>query len=237
MIHCSKNRETSQDRQHDVLPLDRQLTSQLFAIASSHCESRGGCHGPDHLERVHGLVLCIGKRMGARLEILSPAAILHDIGRKHESEQKGLLCHAAIGAELARTILTDLNFSKQDREEIIHCIATHRYRGTNIPLTTEAKILYDADKLDSIGATGIGRAFLFAGQIGARLHNTKEDIKGSKPYTEEDTAYREFQVKLRKIRKKMLTQVGQEMAAERHAFMELYFERLNQESGLFDSIL
>ncbi len=50
-------------------------------------------------------------------------------------------------------------------DSILHCILHHRYRDGRIPQTLEAKILFDADKLDSIGAVGIARAFLFAGEI------------------------------------------------------------------------
>ena len=84
----------------------------------------------------------------------------------------------------------------------------------SVPETTEAKILFDADKLDSIGAVGIGRAFLFAGEVGARLHNKDRDLSPTKPYTKEDTAYREYMVKLRHSREKMLTKEGRRIAED-----------------------
>jgi uncharacterized protein len=100
-----------------------------------------------------------------------------------------------------------------------------------VPQTLEAKILYDADKLDSIGAVGIGRAFLFAGQTGAKLHNESDvDILACKPYSKEDTAYREFKFKMSKIKDRMLTPEGKRLATERHNFMEVFFERLERET-------
>ncbi|MCI5224512.1 MAG: phosphohydrolase, partial [Candidatus Electrothrix sp. AR4] len=91
------------------------------------------------------------------------------------------------------------------------------------------KIIFDADKLDSIGAIGIGRAFLFAGQIGARLHNAEIDPAQTDSYSTEDTAYREFQVKMSKVRDQMLTPVGQGLALRRHEFMETFFVELHRE--------
>jgi len=93
----------------------------------------------------------------------------------------------------------------------------------------EAKILFDVDKLDAIGAVGIGRAFLFAGEIGAKLHDKNVDIKKTKEYTKDDSAYREYLVKLRKIKNRMFTKEGKKIAREKHGFMVNFFNRLNKE--------
>lgn len=212
-------------------PLGRKITEQLFHLSSEHCDNEGGCHGPDHSERVHATALYIGRKMNANLKVLSGAALLHDIGRKHETESQGRLCHAAKGAEMAKKILKNFDLEPQLIDEILHCIATHRYRNDAIPTSLEAKILFDADKLDSIGAIGIGRAFLFAGQIGARLHNRQSNIDNTESYSVDDTAYREFKVKMSKIKDRMLTQEGKRLAEERHAFMEVFFKRLEREIG------
>ncbi len=212
------------------LPLGRELSEKLFAAARPYLDSLGGCHGPDHTERVHRTALHIGRLMEARLGILSAAAILHDIGRRFETEQQGGLCHAEKGAELARDILQGLGFEQEDIEAIAHCIECHRYRNDKTPASLEAEILFDADKLDGIGAIGIGRAFLFAGQLGACLHNSEEiDLAASRPYSTEDTAYREFKVKMSKVRDRLLTPEGRRLAEERHLFMETFFARLDRE--------
>lgn len=216
-------------------PLGAELTEKLRLISRAHCESDGGCHGPDHIERVHALALHIGRLMNARLDVLSAAALLHDIGRPHETREKGRICHAEKGAELAGDILKDCGLSPEKISAILHCIASHRYRNNREPLTVEAQILYDADKLDSIGAVGIGRAFLFAGQVGAKLHNRHSNIDNTESYSVEDTAYREFRVKLCKIKDRMLTAEGKRLARERHEFMELFFNRLQQEISGYEN--
>ena len=218
-------------------PLGVALTERLRKLADPYHDGMGGCHGPDHTERVHKTSLYIGRLMGARLDVLSAAALLHDIGRRYETREQGKICHAEKGAELSRDILKKLGFSQKLIQKIAHCIETHRFRGNKMPQTLEAKILYDADKLDSIGAVGIGRAFLFAGQTGARLHNESDvDILACKPYSKEDTAYREFKFKMSKIKDRMLTPEGKRLAAERHNFMEVFFERLERETKGADSM-
>jgi uncharacterized protein len=215
------------------VPIAAALLQRLREIGHAFCVAEGGSHGPDHSERVLTTALIIGRQMQARLDILIPAALLHDIGRREESLSKGQLCHAARGAELVAPLLRELHYPEADIEAICHCIRSHRYRRGCEPATLEARILFDADKLDSIGAIGIGRAFLFAGQIGARLHNPEQDPTLTMPYSLEDTAYREFQVKMSQVRDQMLTPIGQTLAEERHAFMQTFFDQLTTEtSGL-----
>jgi len=190
-----------------------------------------GSHDWDHTERVLRLCLRIGKKERADLEILMLSAVLHDIGRAEEDKSRGRISHAEAGASAARKILEARGVEPEKIERIIHGIKAHRFRKRgNAPATPEAKILFDADKLDSLGAVGVGRAFLFAGEVGARLHNPDTDISKTRPYTKEDTAYREFMVKLRRLKDRIHTREGKRIAAERHRFMVAFFDRLNKES-------
>ena len=92
-------------------------------------------------------------------------------------------------------------------------------------------MLYDADKIDSLGAVGVGRAFLFAGEVGARLVNT-ENVFGTRAYSAEDTAYREYMVKLRKLPATMKTRAGKAVARERASFMKGFFREFVKETGV-----
>ncbi len=205
-----------------------QLT-EIIKIAKSQFEDANGSHRWDHTLRVTGLAEHLANTEKADPEIVKIAAYLHDIGRTKEDKSNGKVCHAEQGAEMAAGILKDQGFSQDKTEQITHCIKTHRFRDQNIPETIEAKVLFDADKLDSIGAIGIGRAFLFAGENGAHLHNKNADPATVKRYSKDDTAYNEFLIKLRYVKDKMLTREGIRIAENRHKFMVDFFERLNQE--------
>jgi uncharacterized protein len=188
-----------------------------------------GCHSWDHTLRVHKLCARIGKVEGADLEILEIASYLHDIGRPAQDESKGIICHAEEGARIAAEFLNEFEMDSRRKSNIIHSIRTHRFRGDNKPETLEARVLFDADKLDAIGAVGIGRAFQFAGEVGAKLHNPSIDLRDTQAYTEEDTGYREYRIKLSKIKARMLTEEGLRIAQDRHEFMALFFERFIKE--------
>ncbi len=206
--------------------------SKILSEAKRHFANARGSHDFNHVERVLKMALHIGKKEGGNMKILKLAAILHDIGRHEADKSKGKTDHAKDGAHSAAEILRKHNISAEKIAKIAHCIEAHRYRGTIKPQTLEAKILFDADKLDSIGAIGIGRAFLFAGELGAKLHNTgknTDEILKTQEYGKEDTAYREFLVKLRHIKSRMLTKEGRLLAKERHDFMVKFFRKIKQE--------
>jgi uncharacterized protein len=176
---------------------------------------------------------------GVDLEVLIPAALLHDIARVEEIEDNtGKTDHAILGSELASNILKDKGYDVDRIEKIKHCIVTHRYRTGNEPRTIEAKILFDADKLDAIGAVGIARTFMLSGQHGQRLmvNNSIED------YLENNTVENgrikdwskhspliEYEVKLKNIPDKLYTEKAKEIGNDRIKFMDDFFAKLKLE--------
>ena len=208
-----------------VSSLPEDTLDRLKSIARQMFDGASGSHDWDHTMRVYRLGVRIAEKEGADSDVVRVAALLHDIGRAQQDASNGKVCHATTGARMAAEIIQDLPLTGDQKQNIVHSIRTHRFRGNHYPETLEARVLFDADKLDSIGALGVARAYLFAGEIGARLHSPEIDIEDSKPYTENDTGYREYRLKLRKIRTRMLTDTGKKMADERHKFMELFFKR------------
>jgi uncharacterized protein len=188
-----------------------------------------GSHGFDHVRRVLALALRLGAESGADARVLALAALLHDVGRHEQDRSSGAVCHAAAGAALAREILRRHGADERLTRRVARCVASHRFRGAARPASREAKLLFDADKLDSIGAVGVGRAFLFAGEVGARLHNSEAEARRAKSYGRGDTAHREWLVKLRHVPGRLLTPAGRRLAAERAAFAAAFFERLAEE--------
>ncbi len=198
-------------------------------LARGYFHGARGSHDWDHTLRVCRLCRRIGTAEGVDLIVVLTAAYLHDIGRSCQDDAGGTVCHAEKGARLAESDLEQLSLSENQRQNILHCIRSHRFRGSHQPRTPEARVLFDADKLDAIGAVGVARAFLFAGEVGARLHSDVKNIEETRPYSIDDTGFREFKVKLCKIRQRMLTGEGRRLAEERHAFMEKFFNRFLEE--------
>ena len=215
------------------MKISKQTIKQIELEAKKFFVGASGCHDWSHIERVCNLAIAIGKKEKANLDILIVACLLHDIGRKEEMKSRGKFCHAEKGAEIANKILHKYKIDQKDIDNICHCIISHRYRNQNIPKTIEAKVLFDADKIDSIGAVGIGRDFLFAGYLGHSMYTGNEKklikLKKDQSYTIDDTAIMEYEYKLKNIKNKILTKIGKKFAKNRHDFMVDYFKRFWRE--------
>lgn len=218
----------------------KELVKKIEKQAKKYFVDAHGCHDWSHIERVRNLALAIGKKEGGDLKVLELAAILHDVGRYEEMKAKGkkecgkTYCHAKEGAKIAKDILEKYELSKKEIENVVHCVESHRSRNDLSPETIEAKCLFDADKIDGLGAVGVGRIFLFAGGHGSRClytGNEKEIAKSKKDhsFTKEDSAVLEYEIKLKHALKKMLTKTGEKIAKERLDFMGEFFKRFWKE--------
>ncbi len=216
------------------MKISKKIIKKVEQEAKKYFKNASGCHDWTHVERVRTLALEIGKKEKADLEVLEIASFLHDIGRKKEMRNKGKFCHAENGEKIAKKILKNYGIEEEKAKNILHCIITHRFRNSHKPKTIEAKVLYDADKLDSIGAVGIARDFLFAGNAGSNTLYTGNEKRLAElgkdySYTNEDSAFLEYEIKLKHIKNKVLTKEGKRMAKSRDNYMNEYFKRFWQE--------
>lgn len=198
-------------------------------------------HNLDHVFRVTNLCLLIAEsEKDVDLDILIPAALLHDIARVEESkDQTGKIDHAVLGSEIAGYILEKLGYKQVNIQKIKDCILAHRFRTGHVPDTIEEKILFDADKLDVIGASGIARTFMLAGQFGQSLSADDESIdeylqnntveNGRLKDVSKHSPFIEYELKFKKVPDKLYTKKAKEIGKERLAFMEHYFKRLKEE--------
>jgi len=211
------------------MKIAKQIIKQIETDAKKYFVGAEGCHDWTHVERVYNLAMNIGRKEKADLSILAVACLLHDIGRKAEMDSRGKIAHDEIGAEFSDKILHKHKIDQAAIDNILHCIVSHRFRNKHVPATIEAKVLFDADKLDSIGAVGVGRDFLFAGYLKHALYTGNEfklaKLKKDHSYSVDDTAIMEYEYKLKKIKDKMLTKTGKQIAKNRHEYMSDFFKR------------
>jgi uncharacterized protein len=187
-------------------------------------------HDFDHILRVLALAERIGVAEGADMDVLRAAALLHDVGRD-EAEAVGR-DHALVAAARAREILAGAPPDMVDA--VVDAIMVHRFRSGPPPQSLEGRVLFDADKLDAIGAIGVARAFAYSGRAGRRLwapvsEDYVERWQNGAVESGEHTAVHEFVVKLSRLKEKLFTSEGRRIAEERHKVMAHFFERLADE--------
>jgi len=197
----------------------------------------GPCHDFYHTKRVLKVAEYLAKKEGADIFVIRLAALLHDIGRIEEYKHKhhqGKINHADLSAKNARPILQKFGLPEKTINAVCHAIIAHRFRNpTESAKTIEAKIIRDADKLDSIGAIGIARACIWLGEYRiSTIYVTKKewskfDMNSDDP--KHDSLQREWAIKLSKIKDGMFTKSGRQLALKRHKLMEKYLKDLEKE--------
>jgi uncharacterized protein len=201
-------------------------------LARTWYSSDDPVHAFDHILRVHALALQIAKLEGANQKIVSAAALIHDADGGDEFASQVREKHQYLSAKFAEKILLELDWETDNIEAVKHCIITHRFRGNQAPESLEAKCLFDADKLDAIGAIGAVRSVAYAVKAGEPIY-AKPSKKFLQSFEKEEgerhSSYHEFIFKLSKIRDRMFTESGKQFANERHNFLLDFYKRLGNE--------
>lgn len=187
-------------------------------------------HDRLHVRRVVNYAVQIAeKTAGADFDIVVAAALLHDIGRPEQQQDKHV-CHAQAGSKKAKAFLVSRGYGEIFSEHVSQCILSHRHKKGIAPESMEAKIVYDADKLDLIGSVGAARAILFGGQIGEPLYLLDGNgVPTNGAPDEQPSLFREYHRKLCCLSDKLYTDAAKRIASGQQKTMNFYFEALIQE--------
>jgi len=181
-----------------------------------------------HVERVaeSGLKICEGEN--GDFSIVEPAAWLHDIGYKEEILNGKN--HAIVSGELAKPILIEAKYDREQIKKIIYAIKSHSYSDGIVPKTLEAKILQDADRLDVIGVIGLVRIFEYGGAK-KRMSYNPESFFGKNGRELDDKKYTvdHFLTKMCRLGENMHTKTAREFAKIRTERMYDCLEWLESE--------
>jgi len=200
-------------------------------------------HTVDHIQRVWRTAMQIAaEEKDVDMEVLKPAVLLHDIAKiKEDLDKSGKTDHALLGAEIAGEILKQMQYPTATIRKVQRCIQTHRFRSEREPVSIEAKILFDADKIDVLGAIGVARSFMIAGEHHERLYSftplkeyIADNLVDGKPSGRIKDILKhapnlEFETKDIKIPAKLYTAKGRTMAKEKIKYMAEFFARLRSE--------
>lgn len=208
------------------------MTKETYELIEGYMLSsmEDSAHDKEHIYRVLYNALEIAKEeKGVDYDVLVTACLLHDIGRKDQFENPEL-CHAAAGSEKAYGFLKENGFAEGFSRSVEHCIRTHRFRRSMQPESLEARILFDADKLDVTGAVGIARTLMYKGGMSEPIYHvlpTGEISDGTQDTT--SSFFREYKFKLEKLYDRFYTARGAALAGERREIAAAFYRSLYRE--------
>jgi uncharacterized protein len=186
-------------------------------------------HGFEHVQRVYHLALILSEQEQADGFIVGMAALLHDLGRTTRGPKRS---HAERSAKLAKKLLAAYDPPYETQQAILHAILAHGYRHGVEPATLEARVLYDADRLDSLGASGVMRWAMITNHgrwTEMRTYHPDDPFALWREPDGQRYLLDRFFTKLLKLQEAMTTTTGRAMAARRIAFLRLYLQELQHE--------
>lgn len=188
-------------------------------------EGDDGSHDLAHIHRVFRNAMRIHVQEGGNGTVLAASVLLHDCVAVEKNSP--LRSQASLlAADKASLVLGNLGWAGAHVEAVAHAILTHSFSANIAPETLEAKILQDADRLDAIGMVGAARCFYIAGRLGSALYDPADPLASNRPLDDWRFAIDHFENKLFKLADGFQTEVGRQIARERH-------ERLRQVLDMF----
>ena len=202
-----------------------ELAAALLPHAVQHDD---GAHDAAHLLRVWKNASAIQQVEGGDAQILVAAVLLHDcVAVEKDAPQRALASWLA--AEKASRLLAKQGWPQTSVSAVAHAIESHSYSGGIKPESLEAKILQDADRLDSIGFVGVARCFYTAGRMGSALYEAEDATGETRALDDKKFALDHFYTKLLKLAGSFQTETGTRLARERDTRLRQFLENFRAE--------
>ncbi len=215
-----------------MIPLDRlrqEWEPRFLEFLGGHQDPDPG-HGIAHLRRVVGTALALAREEGASLEVVLPAAWLHDcVNVAKDSPERARA--SRIAAERAVRFLNDAGYAPEFLDGIAHAIEAHSWSAGIAPRTVEAKAVQDADRLDALGAIGVARCIAVGAALGRPLYEAEDPFCERREPDDRGSSLDHFYSKLLRLAGTMQTEAGRREAARRTEFIELFLQQLRTEIG------
>lgn len=207
------------------------LAKQLEEVLTREQTGSDASHDVFHARRVKQNAYAIAKLENkGNLRNLTAAAYLHDIVNvpKNSPDRDQA---SRLSATAAEPILKELDFSAPDIAAIQHCIEAHSFSANIQTETIDAKILQDADRLESLGALGIARTFYIAAKMESELFHGDDPFADDRELDDKRYAVDHFKVKLLTLADTMKTDAGKTIATQRTDSMRAFLDALADEIG------
>lgn len=185
-------------------------------------------HDINHVYRVVKTAKQLCQAEGAVLEVVLPAAYLHDcfsFPKNHPDRARS----STVAADKALAFLNDLGYPSKYHPAIHHCIVAHSFSANIAPQTLEAKIVQDADRLDALGAIGIVRCLQVSTHLGVSVYDVNDPFCSQREPDDKRYSVDHFYTKLFRLPALMQTDSAKQEAKKRTDFMRSFLAQLGHE--------
>lgn len=182
-------------------------------------------HDIFHVKRVVLMAKKMAEQEKAKLEVVIPAAWLHDYVNIPKDDPRRKIA-SKLSADEAINFLKELSYPSEFYDGIYHAIEAHSYSAELIPKDIEAKIVQDADRLDSLGAIGIARCFVVAGRMNRRIYNPNDPLCFERQPDDYQYTIDHFRRKILKLASGMNTSLAKSEGLKRHSVIESFLNQL-----------
>ncbi|NAZ92866.1 HD domain-containing protein [Vibrio toranzoniae] len=207
--------------------MNEKIEGQLLDFAKREM-TQDAAHDISHIKRVVKTAKALCANEQAKLEVVLPAAYLHDcftFPKNHPDRAQS----SQMAADKAISFLQSIDYPTSYLDEIHHAIVTHSYSANITPETLEAQIVQDADRLDSLGAIGIARCLYVGQNFNAELYNHKDPFAKQRDLDDKHYSVDHFYVKLFKLAETMNTESAKLEANKRTDYMRGFLDQLASE--------
>jgi len=201
--------------------LERRCGEKLAAAGGD------AAHDLEHTRRVVANARGLAATEGAKLEIVLPAAWLHDcVTVPKDSPQRATASRLA--AAQAGAWLREWGWPAELLPDIAHVIEAHSFSAGIAPRTIEAKVVQDADRLDALGAVGLARCLMLGGALGRPLYAAEDPFCEQRAPDDKAACVDHFYTKLLTLEATMQTEGGRAEARRRTEFLRQFLGELKR---------
>lgn len=187
-------------------------------------------HDLEHIRRVVRNAETLAAAEAARLEVVWPAAWLHDcVTVPKDSPLRAQASRLA--AEQAVGWLREWGYPAEFLPEIAHAIEAHSFSAGITPRSIEAKVVQDADRLEAIGAIGLARCLMLSGAMNRPLYAVDDPFCEKRKPDDGVSAVDHFHTKLLRLEGTMQTESGRREARQRTEYLRGFLAQLRREIG------
>lgn len=204
--------------------------ADIEALSAQYLADAGGdiAHDLEHVRRVVANARALAYVEGARLDVVVPAAWLHDcVAVAKDSPERSRASRLAADEAVSR--LRAWGVPEDALPDVAHAIEAHSFSAGIAPRTIEAGVVQDADRLDALGAVGLARCLMLGAELGRPFYVPSDPFCEGRAPDDMASSLDHFYTKLLGLAETFITDAGRAEARRRTATLQRFLDDLRHE--------